>query len=427
MGKRSDRDHASAALAKRILRTYLPVLPRDLWLLEGTILLQGVGAGMTIPFTTIYLYNVRGFSLAAAGCVGAVFAGCSLLATFLGGELGDRFPLRAPLYLSLVTLASGYSLFALAHSLALAFIAFSIVGIGNGVYWPLQASLMASLASPTKRDQAFALRASLTNVSLGVGGAAGGLLAVTSRPHTFTALFLIDAALILLSLLLIVPIHMPRRAPVVQPKDKTPYRAQGWRALWHQHTIMVVVGVNILCMAAGYAVFDMVLPIFAKNSAHLSGHVIGAVFAVNAVAVLLLQMPFLKLARGRDKMHVLAAMCVVWAALWLGVSETTHLSRGLIAACLLALGAIFAIGECILPLLDGLVANIVPDALRSKGLGSLTAARGLGTKLGQLSFGFVLEYDLRAAWYIAAGLLLLTALGALFAARHVPKAFRAIE
>lgn len=59
----------------RPLRAYLrsldPRLPRDVYALQAGGLLNAFGNGVVLPFLIIYLHNVRGISLGAAGMAAA--------------------------------------------------------------------------------------------------------------------------------------------------------------------------------------------------------------------------------------------------------------------------------------------------------------------------------------------------------------------
>ena len=56
------------------LRSLDPHLPRSVWLVQIGGAVNAFGTGMVIPFTLIYLHNVRGISLAAAGGALAIAA-----------------------------------------------------------------------------------------------------------------------------------------------------------------------------------------------------------------------------------------------------------------------------------------------------------------------------------------------------------------
>src|SRR5260370_15826027 len=88
-------------------------LPRLFWVLWSGILVNRLGT-MAEPFLGVYLVAVRGFSVAAAGAVLAIYALGSMLSQILGGALADT--LGRPATLTAGMLANGAFLIPLGHS-----------------------------------------------------------------------------------------------------------------------------------------------------------------------------------------------------------------------------------------------------------------------------------------------------------------------
>jgi predicted MFS family arabinose efflux permease len=195
----------------RALRAYLrsldPRLPRSVWILSFGGLANAVGNGLAYPFLVIYLHNVRGFSLGTAGLVLATTGAVSLLAGPAVGVVIDRIGGRATLAAALVLLAVGFGSYPLIHEPWHAFLASAVAGVGNAGFWPSQSALLAGLTPPARRHAAFALQRVTRNLGIGLGGVAGGLIATTSSPGSFTVLFLVDAAtfLVFVAMLAFVP------------------------------------------------------------------------------------------------------------------------------------------------------------------------------------------------------------------------------
>ncbi len=72
------------------LRSLDPHLPRSVWLVQIGGAVNAFGTGMVIPFTLIYLHNVRGISLAAAGAAVGIGAVAALATGVLAGSVVDR-------------------------------------------------------------------------------------------------------------------------------------------------------------------------------------------------------------------------------------------------------------------------------------------------------------------------------------------------
>ena len=208
----------------------------------------------------------------------------------------DRVGGRPVLAASLVLLAIGYGLLPLVREPWQALVLMAIGGVGNGAFWPSQSTLLAGLTPPDRRHAAYALQRVTRNLGIGLGGLSGGLIATTEMPSSYTVLFALDAAtfLVFVGVLAFVP-------------DPPPPSSDGGLAgryleVVRDRVFLGVVGLNVLYVAAGYAVFEL-LPVYAKNEAGVSERRIGVIFFVNTVAIVLAQLPLVKLLEGRRRMR----------------------------------------------------------------------------------------------------------------------------
>ena len=79
----------------------------------------------------------------------------------------------------------------------------AFLGINFGMSWPAFNSLIAAVTTGEQRQQYFGINFALVNLGIGVGGVIGGLYADVSQPHTFTVIFLGDAASMLVPIALL--------------------------------------------------------------------------------------------------------------------------------------------------------------------------------------------------------------------------------
>ena len=63
-------------------------LSREIWLLSLVTFINRAGA-MVIPFLSLYLVNVEGFTLPQVGWIMSCFGLGSLVGTYIGGRLTD--------------------------------------------------------------------------------------------------------------------------------------------------------------------------------------------------------------------------------------------------------------------------------------------------------------------------------------------------
>jgi len=383
------------------LRSLDPKLPRSVQTLQLGGLVSALGNGMLIPFLFIYLHNVRGIGLGVAGLIVGANAVVSVVAGPVAGTLVDRRGGRSVLALSLVVLAAGYAAFAVVHTPWQGFLAAVVTGVGNGLFWPAQSTLLASLSPPDRRHATFAMQRVMMNLGIGVGALVGGLIADADRPGTFVALFAIDAVTFLVYLgVLLAAVAEPERA-----EGASSGRAGSYAAVIRHRAFVGFVGLNTLFIFAGMSGFEL-LPVFAKNEVGVTEGAIGAIFFVNTVVIVLAQLPIAKLSEGHRRMRMLAVLGGLWAACWVAVSVVGGSVDGTTAAVLFAvvMGA-FGIGECI----HGAVqAPLVTDLAEPRLLGRYMALSALswqvGFALGPAIGGFLLSVSPLGTWLVWAAL-----------------------
>ena len=400
------------------LRSIDPRLPRSVWILNGGGLANAVGQGIAYPFVAIYLHNVRGFSLGTTGFVLAVIGGAGLLAGPAIGIVVDHVGGRATLAGSLILMAIGIGVFPLIREPWHAVLAAAATGVGNSAFWPSQSALLAGLTPQARRHGAFALQRVTRNLGIGLGGLAGGLIATTANPTSFTVLFLIDAATFLVFVLVLGLVPDPEI-----PHEDTP--RGGYVDVLRHRVFVGIVGLNVAFVAAGYAQLEL-LPVFAKNEAGVNEKAIGVIFFLNTIVIVVAQLPIAKLLEGRRRMKALAFMTALWALAWLVVLAGGAWFEALAAAAVFALaGILFGLGECFQgPVQGALVADLAPPRLRGRYMAVSTNSWDLGFLVGPAVGGVVLATAPLALWPLAAGVCLLAGLGSLALERSLPPRLR---
>ena len=401
------------------LRSLDPRLPRSVWTMEVGGLANAFGNGLAFPFLFIYLHNVRGFGLDTVGLIVAASALAGIATIPLSGTIVDRFGGRRVLAASLVLLAVGYGLLPLVREPWHALVLMAVGGVGNGAFWPSQSTLLAGLTPPERRHAAYALQRVSRNLGIGLGGLAGGLIATTESASSYTVLFGLDAVtfLVFVAVLTRVP------DPPLPRHDGEP--AGRYLEVLRDRVFLGVVGLNALFVAAGYAVFEL-LPVYAKNEAGVSESAIGAIFFVNTLAIVLGQLPLVKLLEGRRRMRALTLMTLIWAGAWLIVLAGGLWFEAAAAALVFGVGAIvFGVGECFHgPNQGALVADLAPERVRGRYMAFSTLSWEVGFAIGPAVGGFVLDRSPNALWLLAATVCLVAGLGATLLERRVPVALR---
>jgi MFS family permease len=416
---------APIAIAQRrkgvfaLVRALDPQLSRPVWVIQAGMLANSVGTGLLMPFVLIYLHDVRGFSLPVAGLVAGTFGGVGIVASPVAGSLIDRIGGRAVFIGSLTMLAGAYALFPLIVRPWQGFAVMSLAGIGNGALWPSQSTLLLAVTPPERRHATFAVNRMVGNLGLGLGAVVGGVAIAGAGGHTFTILFLIDAAtfLVFAAAGLAVPPSRP------ESHGEAPGR---YRDVLADRTFLAFVLLNTVFVGVGYAQLEAAVPIFAKHHAGLNEAAIGSVFLANVLTVVVAQLPAVRLIEGRRRMRLLAVMACLWALSWVLVAAAGAWSMAGLSTALVGVAlVVFGLGECLHgPLSATVAADLAPDRLRGRYMALSTNSFAIGFAVGPVVAGAVLGSAPSALFPAAAAVCLLAGGASLALERRLPAAAR---
>jgi MFS family permease len=400
------------------VRSLDPRLPRPVYVLELGALVNAFGNGVVLPFLLIYLHNVRGIPFGLAGAAAAVQSTAALASGFLGGSLSDRIGPKRVLLGSLTVMTVAFALMPSIRTAWQAFAIYSLWGIGSGAFWPSQSALLAGLTPAVRRAPAYALQRLAMNVGVAIGGVVAGLIAAVANPGSFTVLFAINCVTFVGYMAVLTRV----RPPALHEQ-----RLGGsWRAVLRDRTFTLYTLLNAAFMTAAISLVVELLPAFGKNVTGISEKEVGIVFALDAVAVALFQLPVVKLSEGRSRMRGLALMGVLWAATMLGVWATGSWTRateafGILAAAVL----VFAVGECLHGAIQApLSVDLAPPQLVGRYLAAASISWQIGWIIGPAAGGFFLQHRPLLLWPIAAGVNIACAVGALALEPRLPEGVR---
>ena len=391
-------------------------LPAQLWVVQLGVFLNYLGWGCVMPFEVIYLHDGRGFSLGVAGLVVGVVTGLAVVAAPFTGPVIDAVGSRWVAGVALVALGAGFAGLAFAETPLEAFIAAAAAGIGNGALQPSQSALVASLVSSQLRHRATAVSRVASNLGIGLGAAAGGVVAARGL-NGFVVLFLVNALTYWMYAAILVA--GVREDPRPEPLPG------GYRTVLRDRPFVQLALINVAVIAVGWGVFSWILPAYARNAIGVSTRLIGLMALANAVTVVLAQIPLAKAAEGRRRAVTMASGALTFVgacALVLGAD-----AAGLPVAAVALLAAVVAvgIGECLhTTVLMPLVADLAPAALRGRYMAVTGLSWWLGLALAPTLAAQLLSVSPPATMVASAGVAAAAAGAALALERRLPAAVR---
>ncbi|MEE4546683.1 MFS transporter [Streptomyces sp. V4-01] len=355
--------------------------------------LSAFGNGFTVPFTFIYVSQVRGLGAGTAGVVLATFAIAALFVLPFTGRVIDR---RGPVPVAVagtVLAAAGSLGLGLSGSEAGVIAAAGALGAGISVVQPALATMIVWCSTTATRSRAFATQFFLNNLGLGVGGLIGGLIVDTAHPSSFIRLFAIEATMFLVLGAVVAGVRLPRSA--TSGGDRAAIRAAdapaasaasaGWRALLSDRAMVMLCVLGFVMFFACYGQFESGLSAFAVQVTRISPATLGIALAANTAVIVLAQFVVLRLVEHRRRSRVIAGVGIVWAAAWLvaWVSGLAHGHHAAAVTAIIATYALFGLGEAMLaPTVSPLVADLAPDRMVGQYNSAFALVKQLALALG---------------------------------------------
>ncbi len=426
------------ATPRPTLASFWQDLPRDgKWLLS-TVIVDFIGNGLVLPFSVVYLHEVRHFELAHVGLLLAIPALVGLLVVGPIGALIDRIGARVVIIASLIVQMVASVLLAVTTTEAMAAAVCVLLGFSGGVAWPAINTLIATIVPSDIRQRYYGVNFTLLNLGIGIGGILGGLFVDVSRPATFMAIYLIDAATYLAPLtILLGPLrHVSGRVGLPIPAadlvgerlgevsavEATPI-ATGYRSIMRDKSLLTILALVFVGSFVGYGQLNTGVPAFGRDVGGISTQTLGWAFAANTAVIVLLQLVVLQRIEGHRRTRLIAVMSGIWGlafvALWAtGLAPGSVLSALLFGACL----AIFGVGECFYqPTLPAMVNDLAPDHLRGRYNAAMSIAWQSASVVGPAAAGLLVGHGFGSAYIgMLVGGCALAAWLAVLAGRRLP-------
>jgi MFS family permease len=363
--------------------------------LVGTCL-NALGNGFVLPFTIIYLHEVRHISLAAAGAMIAVQAVVGLAFAPVFGALVDRLGPRPVIFTTLALSAAGAVGLAAARSPATAFIGMLGIGLGNSGNWPANQSLIAAIVPSERRARYFALGFAVLNLGIGVGGLAAAAIVRPGHPGTYEVLFLVDAVTFVLDGLVILPVR-PRRAAA---PDERPHDApkDSYRLLLRDRALTRLFVLQFVMILVGYAQMEAGFPAFLRVLS-VSPRWVGIAFTCNTVAIVVGQLTVQRRSAAVRRTRALVVVAGLWAASWVILASAWWLPGGARPAAAVGYAVVFALGEMLFtPTIPALLNDIAPERLRGRANAAAAMTWGGGQMIGPVVAGAMIGAGASLGW-----------------------------
>ncbi|MET8120312.1 MFS transporter [Micromonospora sp. NPDC005189] len=373
-------------------------LPTTFWYLWSGTLINRLGS-FVLVFLAIYLTQERGFSASQAGLVIGLWGVGGAFGTTAGGTLADRWGRRPTLLTAHVGAAAMMLALGLARDIWAVALGALLLGMFAEAARPAFGAMMIDVVPAKDRLRAF----SLNYWAINLGFACAAVLAGLAAQADYLLLFVVDAATMLITALIIfVKVPETRQTgPVTAAAAKAPGGAL--RTILNDRVYLGFVALNLFSALVFLQHISM-LPI-AMGDDGLSPATYGSVIALNGVLIVVGQLFVPRLIRGRSRSHVLAlASVVMGVGFGLTAFAGTAWFYGLTVL-------IWTVGEMLnSPSNSTLIAELSPAELRGRYQGVFSLSWQMAGASAPILGGLVREHAGNdTLWYGCAVLGVLTA------------------
>jgi MFS family permease len=332
-----------------------------------------------------------------------------MVASTVGGQLGDRIGLGRMLAIGLAVEAIGTGLIAVGGDALEATIAVALAGVGAALAWPSLNGMVASQLPAAARSHAYALRFGILNAGIGIGGLASGWVISLDHPDTFALVYTVDAAstFVFASIVFLGMRNSPGFRPLAAPPAPGPVgeapAVRGYRAVLSNRPFVGFLVCALLLGVFGYAQLNGPWAAFATLIVGATPRTVGIAFAVNTAVIVGAQLVVVRLTRRWRRSRLLGCTAAFWTAAWLvtGLSALPAL-HGLPAdIALVASLGMFGLGETFLSPVNGALPNdLAPDHLRARYNALASSTWPLGGLIGPPIAGALLGSPLPTSWVL---------------------------
>lgn len=361
----------------------------------GLALFLNLGTGIVLPILPLYARSF-GVDYGQAGLLVGAFYFARLLSDLTAGAVLNRLGVRLSTASGLLLLAVGAVLTGISPRFTLAVICWAAAGGGAGTVFAAMYNALIRGVAKNRMARALSLFYGAFNSGVVAGGFLGGVVA--GRFGFASPLFCLAGIAAVLAVVTLRLLRDPVPSPYSPPEEEGNINRDGGRI----HLLRIPgVGAAVIAVLANLwvfgAVFNTLVPLFARDVLHLSTVGIGILYAVSLAAEFLVYYPAGSWAdtRGRRRVLIPSFAFLAVATVSLGWAGTA-----LVFAVLMGLEGVGSGFAGVPP--AAMLADVLPANASAQGVATFRFGADLGYTLGPLIAGVTAaSFGFKAAFAVA--------------------------
>jgi predicted MFS family arabinose efflux permease len=370
------------------------------------IMLINRSGTMVLPFLSVYLTQSLGFSIQKTGIVLSSYGLGSLIGSYLGGVLTDRYGHFIVQFLSLTisgVLFVVLSFFTGYYQLISGFFLISMVAESLR---PANASSISFYAKPENIARSFSLNRMAINLGFSIGPLAGGLLATFS----YKMLFFADGITCILAGFVFYFYFKNRKG--FQPKVKKSDEELNMKVKksYFDKRYLVFILLSSIFAILFFQLF-MTLPIYYREIYDLNEKLIGGLLAINGFTVFTFEMILVYILSKRYRLHWMIVTGMILLGVSFAMLNLGHsISLLIFSMLILSFSEIFA-----MPFMSTYVVDRSNSQNRGSYMGLYTISFAVALILAPyLGSRIIANYGFEILWWGTGCIALLIAIGFYF-------------
>ncbi|RKF46467.1 MFS transporter [Bacillus wiedmannii] len=357
--------------------------PLGMTIIIGTLFAR-FATSMSIPFLAIYLTTVKGVSAGMTGAIIGTSALVGVFASFIGGNLSDRFGRNMIIIWSMVAWVFVFIGFSLANHVLSFFLLNALNGLCRSFFEPTSRALLSDLTKPEYRLLVYNLRYGAINVGVAIGPLVG--LQIGSAKSTIP--FLVAAGVYILYTAILA--FQFKKYPIEKKKvniEKPVTMLNAVRIL-RKDVVFLVALIGIILSNCGFSHLTTTVSQYFANAHIFQDGVtlFSYMLALNAIVVVVIQYPVIQICKKYTPLTsiMVGTLFVSGGVFGFGIAES------MLGAAICTI--IFTVGEVLMfSMTDVFIDDIAVSHLKGTYFGVMGFS-GIGAVIGPWLGGVLLDY-----------------------------------